>query len=194
MPKKFTSLVGLFLDIAVCKIKTTFGIIKEAYSRLLGHFIAGSGQGSVYSGSGWAKNVAIAADTYDEYADASHYVNSSFLLDALETIVGFVDNNGIALNGSKWEKTLNLLERAATNAEIWNRIVFVTGGALNLDKCFVHIIGYLFTPRGLPVVADKNDTIQFHLTDIPCKTSLLNKVPTLESTLVPPLLTIAEAE
>ena len=52
MPKKFTSLVGLFLEIAVYKIKTTFGVIKEAYSRLLGHFVAGSGQGSVYSGSG----------------------------------------------------------------------------------------------------------------------------------------------
>ena len=66
------------------------------------------------------KNVLIASDTYDEYAAKSHYVNPSFLPDALESIVGFVDDNNIALNGSKWEKTLHLLKRAATNAKIWN--------------------------------------------------------------------------
>lgn len=41
------------------------------------------------------------ADTYDDHAEMSHYVDPSMLLKALISIIGFVDDNNIALNGSK---------------------------------------------------------------------------------------------
>ena len=68
MPKKFTSFVGVLLDIALYKIKTTFGVTKEFYLQILGHIVNGLGQGSGYAGSGWAKIVSTAAETYNDHA------------------------------------------------------------------------------------------------------------------------------
>lgn len=65
---------------------------------------------------------------------------------------------------------------------------------MNLEKCFFHVIDYLFTPSGLPVVAPKDDTIQVHLTDNSCENSLSNEISILASTLIPPSLTVGKAE
>ena len=70
----------------------------------------GLGQGSGYAGSGWAKIVSAAAETYNDHAYLITYFDPTLLIKAVITILGFVNDNNLALQGNQWETLFTLLE------------------------------------------------------------------------------------
>jgi hypothetical protein len=68
-------------------------------------------------------------------------------------MIGFVDDstgqaNAFVLNTQPHAE--QLVERMREDAQLWNDLLWASGGALVLPKCTYHLIDYTFTPACAP--------------------------------------------
>jgi hypothetical protein len=68
--------------------------------------------------------------------------------------VGFVDNTTEAINDfTNDSATPSLMVKKATkDAQRWNDLLAITGGALEIPKCKFHLASYKFAASGAPVL------------------------------------------
>jgi hypothetical protein len=65
----------------------------------------------------------------------------------------FVDDTNASLNDRQPQHQMEieaLLTMVAHDAQIWNNLLFVSGGKLELSKCSFHILQFQFRPDGTP--------------------------------------------
>jgi hypothetical protein len=72
-------------------------------------------------------------------------------------MIGFVDDSNGQTNNFMEEgespETLHRIQQSLrTNAQLWANLLGVTGGALELSKCSVHVATWHFTSQGAPVL------------------------------------------
>jgi hypothetical protein len=129
-------------------VRTAYGVASEGYSNLI-KWLLGIMQGAGHSGGLWA-------------------LTSSIMLDQMETADGAVfhspypSNASCCRNGEAFvdDTTLWALQRGILFARLiammrktaqrWERLLYATGGALNLLKCFWYGIQWNFTDAGVP--------------------------------------------
>jgi hypothetical protein len=63
---------------------------------------------------------------------------------------GFVDDTSIAVNGGV--STQQLLDRLHHDAQSWNKLLFSSGGLLELSKCLYCIVEFKFDSVGNPIL------------------------------------------
>jgi hypothetical protein len=80
-------------------------------------------------------------------------------------MLGFVDDNNITNNGEEWETVSDIIIRTQHDAQLWNDLLRVTGGALNLDKCFAQVLAFQFGLNGAPVIAPADPNLTIKLQD-----------------------------
>ena len=68
------------------------------------------------------------------------------------TIVGFVDDTTTITASPPGSSLSELLEKTKHDAQLWNDILFTSGGRLELSKCGYHTVFYDFLHSGLPVL------------------------------------------
>ena len=77
-------------------------------------------------------------------------------------MVGFVDDsNGQTnafLDAEDYSATSQRIQRSLRHsAQAWANVLGVSGGALELSKCSVHVAAWDFTVQGAPVLRTDND-------------------------------------
>ena len=66
------------------------------------------------------------------------------------SIVGFVDDTTAITAAPPGSTMTELLRRTAKDAQLWNDLLFTSGGKLEISKCGYHTIYYDFNNSGLP--------------------------------------------
>jgi len=69
-------------------------------------------------------------------------------------MIGFVDDTYNTVNDFEGtqQDLPTILSRARKDAQLWNDLLYVSGGALEVSKCKVHVGHYVFARDGAPVL------------------------------------------
>ena len=78
-------------------------------------------------------------------------------------MIGFVDDNNDQTNRFLYDEEPNtlplVLAQTQHNAQTWNDLLTVSGGALELPKCSYHVVHWKFAKNGSPVLVSLGDSI-----------------------------------
>jgi hypothetical protein len=83
-------------------------------------------------------------------------------------MVGLVDDSTGQVNDflSDDAPPLNsLIKMMVADAQLWNDLLHVSGGLLEVSKCSYHILYFDFRPSGIPYMKGSSDGPPLHLTD-----------------------------
>ena len=72
-------------------------------------------------------------------------------------IVGFVDDTTCITAGDPSKPITDMLQRMQQDAQLWNDLLWSSGGALELPKCGYHLIYYTFNASGIPCMTHHHD-------------------------------------
>jgi hypothetical protein len=132
---------ALTLQQAKYKLKTELGISDKAYSNCTAFPLYGTGQGSGNSPMIWC----FTSSTLFESPDRT--VTLSF------SMVGFVDDSTSTVNDfhNNAATVDSLLARLQIDAQLWNDLLWCSGGMLELPKCSYHFLIFDFDESGTPI-------------------------------------------
>ena len=140
---------GSMLEQAIYRIKTQMGISIGSYSHTHESPVYGTGQGSTASPPFWLLNISKYFDIYDSSCFGASYIDMDGDRELKMGMGGYVDDAGCNTN-SRPEDENTLVARATHDAQLWNDILWSSGGALEHSKCSYHYLKTDFTPMGRP--------------------------------------------
>ena len=140
---------GSMLEQAIYRIKTQMGISIGSYSHTHESPVYGTGQGSTASPPFWLLNISKYFDIYDSSCFGASYIDMDGDRELKMGMGGYVDDAGCNTN-SRPEDENTLVARATHDAQLWNDILWSSGGALEHSKCSYHYLKTDFTPTGRP--------------------------------------------
>lgn len=153
------------LQQAQYRLKTSNGISKLSYSHCNEFPIYGTGQGSGNSPCIW---LFLSSTLFDVHASQSHgvqFFSPNGTMSLRLSMVGFVDDATGSCNDflPNTQATLaRLFEYMRHDAQLWNDLLYCSGGKLELAKCSFHLLHFDFLPNGrpIPVIDQYNGKIQ----------------------------------
>ena len=124
-------------------VETVYGTSAGHYSSTATEPLAGTGQGSGAPPAVWLSICAVLLLAYK-----THAPNGITFSDPTETMISpwryadaFVDDTRIGFNYPNNLMNVPSLIRTLTEcAQLWENLLFSTGGALELSKCYYHIL------------------------------------------------------
>ena len=169
MPQELASIMGDFLQFARYYVKTGIGVSTTSYSHSNDSPVFGTGQGSTASMYIWGTLVSRLVDIHERVGHGAAYSypdgNNGPLLDIVIAILSFVDDCNLSNTGEKHETVKDILQRTQADAQLWNDLIRSSGGALQLTKCFMQVLRFVFATNGAPVIDTLNDSCKVTLTD-----------------------------
>jgi len=142
------------LEAARYKLRTAKGISALEYSHCPAFPLYGSGQGAGNSPSIWLFISSTIFDLHDEQAHGASFSTPDGTQQVRLTMVGFVDDSTGTCNDFQptGECSLDTLaQRMQHDAQLWNDLLFCSGGRLELGKCSFHVLHFRFKADGTPV-------------------------------------------
>ena len=129
-------------------VRTAYGVASEGYSNLI-KWLLGVMQGAGHSGGLWALTSSIMLDRMKTAVGAVFHSPYPHGVNCRRHGEAFVDDTTL------WTLQRGLLfavliQMMRTTAQKWERLLYATGGALNLLKCFWYGIQWTFTDAGIP--------------------------------------------
>ncbi|KAI2503136.1 hypothetical protein MHU86_11327 [Fragilaria crotonensis] len=147
------------LQKAEYRVRTELGLAEHGYRHSREHPIYGTGQGSGNSPAIWCMLSSVLFDCYEETSFLASYHDPTNSIATTIGLLGFVDdcNGQTNLFSAEDEHTSidTLLSQAQHNAQKWAELLHTSGGALELSKCNCHMLKWIFTPQGAPVLSPK---------------------------------------
>lgn len=137
-------------------LKTQLGVSDASYKHCNLFPIHGTGQGAGNSPAIWCCISSILFDMYDSKAHGATYVSPNGEHKVKITMIGFVDDTSGSVNNFLRPTPGPLhhyLDLAQQDAQTWNDILYLSGGALEDSKCSYQVLYYNYTTSGLPVPA-----------------------------------------
>ena len=136
------------------KLRTAKGISDLEYFHCPAFPLYGSGQGAGNSPSIWLFISSTLFDLQDEQAHGASFSTPGGTQQVRLTMVGFVDDstgtcNDFQPTGKCFLDTL--AKRMQHDAQLWNDLLFCSGGRLELGKCSLHVLHFCFKADGTPV-------------------------------------------
>jgi hypothetical protein len=122
-------------------VKHVYGISSTEYHSTLLEPLFGTGQGSGASPAIWLSLVTVLLNAYDQLADDYDIPGLAFNdpwqeLSAKWHIGAFVDDtNQATLDSTSLLTTSELTEQLRQAGQLWEKLLHISGGALNLSKC-----------------------------------------------------------
>ena len=140
MSEESVSIHAAALENMEYSVKTSFGISEASYSGTKQEPLFGTGQGSGASPAAWLSLVVLLMNTIDRvikqrvrFSLPDSNMGHTRLIDA------FVDDTSLSYTNEgtqTYEEMIATLEQVAGK---WERLLFYSGGSLNLTKCAWHI-------------------------------------------------------
>lgn len=147
--KNIAKIHGTMLEQAVYRIKTQLGISTGSYSHTNEWPVFGTGQGSCASPPFWLLNCSAYIYIYESKCYGAQYSNMDGSQETKIGMTGFVDDNNCNIN-CRPEQEAELCQRAEHDAQLWNDILWASGGALEHSKCTYKYLKTDFTATGIP--------------------------------------------
>ena len=157
-------------------VKTVHGISEHNYKGTPFEPLFGTGQGSGASPSVWLSLVVILMNTLDrmipermEFRSPDSQMRHSRLIDA------FVDDTSLGYTDAGFMTLDTMINKLTKMAQTWEKLLFYSGGALNLSKCSWHVMYWDWQqgrPRTRPISQDDANvklTTQGGTTETPIK-------------------------
>jgi exonuclease III len=144
------------LEKAKFTIKTTIGISQDWYTHTDAFPIHGTGQGSGNSPTIWCFICSALFDALESVATGAVFMAPNKTYSVKLCMIGFVDDCSQRVNRfmDHPQPTADTLIRAMQHeAQIWNDILWVSGGALEQKKCSYHLIHTGWNRQGVPHIS-----------------------------------------
>ena len=151
-------------------LKTQLGVSESSYKHCTIYPIYGSGQGAGNSPAIWCVISSVLFDTYEEKSHGATFVSPDGKIRTTINMIGFVDDTSGSVNDfcrTDPAPPEYYLSKAQEDAQRWNDLLGLSGGALNPLKCSYHFMYYRFSIDGLPLLRDGSfgPTITISFTD-----------------------------
>ena len=167
MNKQVTLLNSSTLEQAKYYLKTSIGISNSCYQNDPIHPIHGTGQGSGNSPSIWCFVCSALFDALSSQAHGARFTNYNNT-DTLQTfIVGFVDDCAQRVNKFEaYDQPMahTLIQVMESDAQLWNDLLWASGGALEQQKCSFHLIQSDWNKDGHPFLVGGSQGLHVNLT------------------------------
>ena len=173
MPVKACEMLGDFLERAQYHIKTKLGVSKKSYSSTKKVPLNGPGQGNKMGPDLWKYVSTVIMQVLDETNPGLLLTDHKREREASRPIDGFVDNATawaakflaellkFAREKYSEEKATELLRQLIAEstelAQHWEQLLWVTGGELEISKCFYYIVNYKFDTVGRATLRTKKE-------------------------------------
>lgn len=134
-------------------LRTHLGYSESFYSHHVEFPIYGSGQGSGNSPSIWLFISSTLCDIHQQLSHGARFVSPDAKEEVKINMVGFVDDCTGTCNDFQYQRqedTPTIASRMQHDAQIWNDLLWCTGGKLELPKCSFHTLQFTFQPNGTP--------------------------------------------
>ena len=138
-------------------LKTQLGVSEQFYKHCTIYPIYGSGQGAGNSPAIWCVVSSILFETYEAKANGATFVSPDGSVHTSVYMIGFVDDTSGSVNDFTLPQAArpeHYLAKAQSDAQRWNDLLDLSGGALNPLKCSYHFLYYTFSVDGLPLLKD----------------------------------------
>jgi hypothetical protein len=172
------------------KVKTAFGISEEYYTSKPKEPLFGTGQGSGASPAVWLTLVVVLMNTLDRITLERIKFRSPDSLDHHQRLTdAFVDDTSLAITDTYKSMTPNeMIQRIEKIAQNWERILFLSGGSLNLKKCSWSMLHWEWK-QGRPTIYRRQDddadiTLVTRSTGTPSTSVIKYNPPTTSSRLL----------
>ena len=155
LPCELAKLHGATLRAMKYHLRTTNGISSTFYSHSDAFPIFGTGQGSGNSPVLWLLPSATLFDVHTSLAWGAELQDPQRTITVKVSISGFVDDTNACVN--EWHpqrdgRLPELMAKVQSDAQLWNDLLHVSGGKLELNKCSYHPLSFSFDPDGTPRV------------------------------------------
>ena len=165
---------GLTLEKAKYHLKTTLGTSDQFYTHSTQYPIYGTGQGSGNSPAIWCFLCSVLFDAFESKAHGAQFIDYN-QTSRLIYMIGFVDDCTQRVNlfesqsQPSSEKLISLMEQ---DAQLWNDLLWASGGALEQSKCSYHLIESEWTANGHPFLKGGKlpQCITLHKNESPTRT------------------------
>jgi hypothetical protein len=158
VPEEIVILIGKTLEKMRYKIKTKIGISKRHYEHSEETEVYGTGQGSTGSPCFWLLISIILFNIMMMIAHGSFFNDPQKVETLKRTMEGFVDDTDVQVNDAKTPYTAQELAQVLQiDAQHWEKLLFTSGGKLELNKCFFYLLYWEFDDDGKPRLKKKAD-------------------------------------
>ena len=103
----------------------------------------------------WALLSSTMFSLYSSHAHRAHFYDLSKILHSQVDMEGFVDDTSSSTNvflDPKLHEPEYYINLTTHDAQLWNNILSLSGGALQATKCSYHLLYFDFTSVGIPYV------------------------------------------
>ena len=144
------------LEQARFRIKTTMGVSKNWYTHSDAFPIHGTGQGSGNSPTIWCFVCSALFDALESTATGAQFTSPNRKYSIRLHMIGFVDDCSQRVNRfndhpqPSNEKLVQIMQQ---EAQLWNDLLWTSGGALEQTKCSYHLIHTEWNAKGLPYLS-----------------------------------------
>jgi hypothetical protein len=158
VPEAITRLLGTTLVNMRYQVKTKLGMSTGHYSHSQAAPTHGTGQGSAGPMAFWLLISTTLFGIMEKIAHGLQFTDPQRLSAMQRTMEGFVDDTDAAVNDAKSptpHTPHHLVQVLQTDAQHWERLLFVSGGKLELNKCFFYLMIWHFSDDGTPSLTPK---------------------------------------
>lgn len=137
------------------KLKTSLGVSEEYYENCEAFPIYGTGQGSGNSPAIWCIISSVLFSCHQEQGHGAYFCTPDQEMSVSLSMIGFVDDstgqvNSFRQNNQPTPAFLRAIMQL--DAQLWNDLLWLSGGLLELSKCSFHHIHFDFAPDGTPMM------------------------------------------
>lgn len=146
-----------WLSTAKYFLKTHLGVSEEFYQSTIDHYLHGSGQGGRASPPIWVIVSALLFLCMAKRFNGATLTDPAELLSISHIMQAFVDDSTIWTNNFLsnllgQQDPSEIANRLQTAAQYWERLLHVSGGKLELPKCFYYLVCWTFDREGRPLL------------------------------------------
>lgn len=155
------------LEQAKYHLKTSLGISSAYYQHCETKPIYGTGQGSGNSPSIWCFVCSVLFDAFASQAHGATFTDYHNCKETKLFMIGFVDDCTQRVNTFKAENppsTTQLITLMQQDAQLWNDLLWASGGALEQQKCSFHLIQSSWNADGHPFLTGSTEGQSIQLT------------------------------
>lgn len=151
VPDEICHTVGETLRTMQFKLQTALGNSDQFYSHTEELPIHGVGQGGTASPALWLLVSSILFDCYEQKAAGMKLSDPTHKLELQQWIEAIVDDTSIFTNVDCNATIDTLVRTLEADAQYWENLLSVSGGCLELSKCFYYVLAWTFTDKGDPI-------------------------------------------
>ena len=145
------------LEEAEFKLKISNKVTEASYKHCVKFPIHGTGQGSGNSPMIWCFISSKLFDCHNKNAYGMLFKSPNGEMIIRMSIIGFVDDSTCTTGGDPEKPIEDLIGKMKHDAQLWNDLLWCSGGKLELPKCGYHVIYYDFHDNGIPYLRHSYD-------------------------------------